>query len=443
LHYFLMLIPWLAWPTCGHLSLRPNRPQDAINVQTAAMITNFAFFMIRELYCKLRTISGNFLLIQRLTSTVYSVNAAALLKKDPELSSFLPLLEEQQLCRKKATSKLPLWVDKQCLFASVPLEQCTSEAVAKVKASFFSGEKMLSITGGLGVDDCFFSERFSEIISIDNDGCLNELFHINATQLNIKNVLRVTNTAEVLLENDAAEYDIIYADPDRRASGSRKTADASAYAPDIFNLYNKYKTKAKQWLIKLSPMTDIAWFSNAIGEPCTFYLFSHNNEIKEMLAATGAKKQSVLMIEINKQGVHLLSPDQGLPEAEPVDYPVFSEAANTIIKAGLQKTMMENWKLQSASDNSIYMIGNALPPAAFARSFMLKTTLTGSLREMAKQLKSLKIDHAGISSRMFNMKPDEIRRALKLKDGEQFQLFFTSRGDTKYCYVCERLNKIS
>ena len=60
--------------------------------------------------------------------------------------------------------------DKLPTFASIPdwwypvrlsCEQCSSELTAKYKASLVSGDKMVDLTAGYGVDTYFLSENFA------------------------------------------------------------------------------------------------------------------------------------------------------------------------------------------------------------------------------------------------------------------------------------------
>lgn len=408
-------------------------------VQTAAKMITFALFMIRELYCKLRTISGNFLQLQRLTDAIYSADAAEVIKKDPELTFFLPLLDEQIQCRKKAALKFPTLSEKKCLFASIPLEQATSEQVARAKSQFFGGETLLSLTGGLGADDIFLSENFQKVISIDSDPCLNELVKVNLQLLGISHIERQTDTAE----NHLAEYggiaDFIYIDPDRRASGERKITDISSFSPDVRSLYSHYRQKGRKWLIKLSPMTDFSWFSEQLKTDCTFYIFSHNNEIKEILAEPVSQNPGRILIEIRNNKTFILRDEGDFPEAAASDFTVFSEASHAVIKAGIQHRLAEAWKMEPVISNACYMTGSRMPDAAWARNYRLESIITGSLREMGRKLKELNITQAGISSRMFPLKPDEIRKSLKIKDGGNLQLFFCTRQNEKFCYVCSKI----
>src|SRR5687768_8672469 len=73
-------------------------------------------------------------------------------------------LAMQMLSRQKAFKKLPQWSAHHQLVFPAPLsvEQSSSEATARYKASLISGEKLVDIKGGMGVDCYYMSQRFQK-----------------------------------------------------------------------------------------------------------------------------------------------------------------------------------------------------------------------------------------------------------------------------------------
>ena len=78
-------------------------------------------------------------------------------------------LAAQILARQKARHKLPAWYANDRLLFPPPLsvEQGSSEATARFKASLVAGKKLIDITGGMGVDCYYMSEQFDKTIYFD------------------------------------------------------------------------------------------------------------------------------------------------------------------------------------------------------------------------------------------------------------------------------------
>jgi hypothetical protein len=401
------------------------------------MIT-FALFMIREIYCKLNSNSGNTLSIERISDRIYSKTVQ---KSDlsPEETAFLSeILSEQQQCQTKAEKKLPTWIKHQCLFASVPLEQCTSETVADAKASLFSGKTMLSITGGLGVDDALFAKNFGQITSLDPDAGLNAIARFNNKRMQIGNINRLDTTAEEFLLKTPDPWSLIYADPDRRASGNRMATNVAAYSPDIISLYKQYGSLAEKWIIKLSPMTDMQWFEKQMGQPVNFYVFSERSEVKELLAVLAHNIHTgVGLVHCDENGTHIFKDDNTFP-FQTTESLIFCEMTSGAIKAGMREYIIEQTGLKAVSRHGYYLTGNTVIPSALGRCFALKHQFTGSLNHIGDQLKKMGIVQANVSARDFVLPAEEARKKLQLKDGGDVYLFFTGK-EVKTCYVTEKL----
>ena len=426
-------------PTEGHLSfLRKEAQETAVAQMRIAMIT-FALFMIREIYCKLNSILGNPLRTERICNSIYFKNQEKTQVSDEDNDLIKQILHEQQSCHAKAKIKLPGWVEKGCLFASVPLEQCTSEQVAKAKASLFSGKNLLSLTGGLGIDDAAFANSFENIISIDTDAGLNAIARFNNKRMKITGIQRWDGAAEDFLAQDNRTWDLIYADPDRRSAGNRAAADVYSYTPDIITLHRRYQHIGKTWLIKLSPMTDMSWFEKQIDCPMRFYIFSFKGEIKELLAevSEGISADKII-ISIDDQGHQRFDMHQHL-ETETCNIKIFCELSSAAIKAGYRDFIIQQTGLQPVSRNGYYLQGNSLISTALGRSFELKDTLTGSLGEIDKLLKKMGIGRAHVSARDFVLSADETRKKLQLADGGKVYLFFTGKDARKTCFVTEKV----
>ena len=433
-----MLMPWFAIPTEGHLSFfRKEAHETAVAQIRIAMIT-FALFMIREIYCKLNSILGNPLLVERISDRIYSDKLQKTDLTEIEIKLADSIFDEQRECRIKAKKKLPTWILHQCLFASIPLEQCTSESIAHAKASLFAGDTLLSLTGGLGVDDSAFSATFPKVTSLDPDAALNSVVRFNNAKLGLTNIERLDSTAEAFLQSNPETWSCIYADPDRRASGSRTAGNVHSYAPDIISLYQEHRSKAPIWLIKLSPMTDLSWFEQEMKQPVSFYIFSHKGEVKEILAVLQDSEKSEKAIVSTGDGTIQIFREGDSINTIPTDREIFCEITSAGIKAGFRDYIIQASGLIPASRHGYYLRGNTRIPDALGRVFDLKYCLQGSLGEIAAQLNMLGIAQAHVNTRDFVLPADETRKKLRIRDGGDVYLFFTGKDKVKCCFVTEK-----
>ena len=79
--------------------------------------------------------------------------------------------------RERTAEKLPTFAAIENWWYPVRLscEQCSSEETARYKASLVSGETMVDLTGGYGVDTYFLNDSFSSIDVDQYDNSITEL----------------------------------------------------------------------------------------------------------------------------------------------------------------------------------------------------------------------------------------------------------------------------
>jgi len=65
------------------------------------------------------------------------------------MEEFMPIFTEHNKCKPKAVKKLPTWVEKRCIFANRPFEQCTAEEIANYRSSKFCGFFLITCDEGV------------------------------------------------------------------------------------------------------------------------------------------------------------------------------------------------------------------------------------------------------------------------------------------------------
>lgn len=196
-------------------------------------------------------------------------------------------LLEQIACQEKAKVKLKTYHKHKCFYTKLSLEQSTHERVAKYKSKLiasYSGNNLhlLSMTGGLGVDDYFLSKYFNRVTSLDIDENLNQLARFNFDKLKAHNIDRLTDDSLNYKHHLNLEHSVLYIDPDRRWEETSNNKKVENFSPNIINLLPEIKDLALPVWIKLPGVIDIKWIQDQVL-PSQIWVIAYKNEVKEVL----------------------------------------------------------------------------------------------------------------------------------------------------------------
>ncbi|MFI3282240.1 MAG: methyltransferase domain-containing protein [Rikenellaceae bacterium] len=166
------------------------------------------------------------------------------------------LVASQVKYLQRAKSKLPSYFAARCIIPSLAFEQSSSEATAALKS--ISGESLLELTCGLGVDIFYLSKRFSRVVTIELNEVLAQVARENFKRLGVTNIEVVNSSAERYIEECVASFDWVYADPDRRSDEGRKLVRLEDCTPNMIALKPKLETICRVGCaVKCSPMFDV------------------------------------------------------------------------------------------------------------------------------------------------------------------------------------------
>lgn len=373
---------------------------------------------------------------QFITSHLTSdVNDLALRKAPVDVDQDLALrqIEARQLLKKK----VPSWSENDDLLFPVHLsvEQCSSELTAKYKANLLKGNTFVDLTGGLGVDSHFISQHFKKSDYVEMKPELCDLAKHNFAVLNDE--INVNNdTAENYL-NRCTPFDCIFLDPARRDQYGRKTVSIADCTPNVVDLQEVLLQKAQTMMLKLSPMLDI---SKALGElRC----------VKEVhvVAVANECKELVIILENGFSGsVHFtcvnLSTDQPLVSytmeeenesqlllADGVSKYLYEPNA-ALMKAGCFKLLAQRFGVSKLHKNSNLYTSEDLVSEFPGRIFEVESW--APYNKKVKQVLLSDVVKASLATRNFPLSVAELRKTLKLVDGDEVFLFATTlKGDEK------------
>ncbi len=369
-------------------------------------------------------------------------NELALKKpKVPEGLDFRFALE-QIVLQKKAKIKLPTFYEKRCFYTTKAFEQSTAEAVAIYKAGLFSGDVLIDLSGGLGVDDWAFAKSFRQVIALDPDENLNELVRYNYSLLGISNIERITTTAEAYLPH-IPENSTVYIDPDRRDKQGNRKLLLENCTPNILAFVPFLQKRNCKVIIKLSPMFDTAEVRRKLEGTSTIYAIAYKNELKELLVVCDeTKHENLVAVNISNAGLEIFQninsdvvPDQCIGNE-----PFFFEPNAPIIKLKLWKEYAASLGLKIFNYNTAFLSGDEQLEHFFGRQFRLQATLSGNIKQIAEYLKMNGITKANITTRNYFDDVEAIRKKLKIADGgEDYLMFFRDEKDLGKVVHCRKV----
>ena len=358
------------------------------------------------------------------------------LKKAPvgtDVSLALRQIEARQLLRKK----VPSWNENEELLfpAHLSIEQCSSEASAQYKAGLLQGHSFADLTGGLGVDTCFISRHFQQADYVEQQAELCELARHNFGVLNAG--IKVWNeTAEDYLMH-CEPKDCMFLDPARRDAYGRKTISISDCTPDVAALQEHLLQKAERVMVKLSPMLDI---SKALEE------LHYVKEVHVVAVANECKELDVIL-ERGFTGepqfvcVNLLTTQPELCFTQEEERNCSSHLAEgvlnylyepnpAVMKAGCFKLMTERFGVFKLHKNSNLYTSEKLIPGFPGRIFEVENWAV--YNKKVKQTLLSNVEKASIAVRNFPLSVAELRKSLRIGDGDETYLFATTvRGEEK------------
>ncbi len=358
------------------------------------------------------------------------------LKKAP-VGTDVSLALRQITARQLLQKKVPQWSENEELLfpAHLSIEQCSSEAAARYKASLLEGRTFTDLTGGLGIDTYYISQRFqqSDYVECQTELCILARHNFEVLKSNIK----VWNeTADVYLKH-CEPRDCTFIDPSRRDEHGRKTISISDCTPDIVALQNLLLQKAEKVMVKLSPMLDI---NKALKE------LHHVKEV-HIVAVTNECKELDFILERNYQGevlyscVNLLTgqPEVHFMHEEERDCPCrmaegvlkyLYEPNPALMKAGCFKLLTEHYDIYKLHKNS-----NLYTSEQYISSFPGRVF---EVEEWAPYNKKVKqdllpdVEKASIAVRNFPLSVADLRKTLRINDGDMIYLFATTlKGEKK------------
>lgn len=376
------------------------------------------------------------------------VRQLALQKFPDDVDKMLVLnqIEARQLLSKK----VPSWASNPDLLfpRHLSIEQCSSELTAKYKASIIEGgDVFVDLTGGLGIDSFFLSEKFKTSYYVENQKELCDLAEHNFTVLGRK-ITVVNEDSESFLSKNQ-NFDLIFIDPARRDVYNRKMVSLHDCSPDVIDLQNILLKNAKNVLIKASPMLDISLITNELKNISEIHIVSVKNECKEILIKiepgfddeikyfcvnfVGNDLKSAQLFEFSEHSESSANSDYA-PKIKRYLY----EPNASLMKSGVFKLISQRFAIEKLHVNSHLYTSDNLISDFPGRVFEL-VGFAPFNKKIKKELLN-DITEASVAIRNFPLSANELRKSLNLKESDKNYVFGTTLiGEKKVVILCKKI----
>lgn len=328
--------------------------------------------------------------------------------------------------KKKVEKKLPTWFKtNHILFPpKLNLEQSSSELTANYKSNLIADGDLIDLTGGFGVDDFAFAKKAKKVHHCELNEELSKIVAHNFKQLGVTNVeFKIGDSQKTL--NQFKKVTTIYVDPSRRADSGRVFLLKDC-EPNVVTNQDLYLAKADKVIIKAAPMLDISAALQELKQVSQVHIISVNNECKELLFVLEKKQKAepeIFCALLNNQKERVFafkfSEEKALQIKNKTIKNYLYEPDAAILKAGFFKSLTQQFAVDKIHQHTHLYTSEELVENFAGKTFKIINT---KLFQNFKASKALA--KANVVTRNFHLKPEEIKKQFKIKDGGELYLFF-------------------
>lgn len=349
----------------------------------------------------------------------------------------MPMALQQIAGYRIAVNKLPLWASRDDIIygPQLSMEQCSSQVTALYKAALVTGNSIVDLTGGLGVDFSYMAAgRKGTYVERQEHLC--DIARHNFKALDLDASVVCGDGVDFL--QAMAPVDTVYIDPARRDKAGNRVFALSDCTPDVTMLAPLMLEKAPTVIIKLSPMLDHRSAVAQLPGVEQVHIVSTHGECKELLLVlkrgfTGSvavhcvNDHEAMQFELGSENVAAtLWSDDVQPQ-------YLYEPNASIMKAGCYNLLAQRLGLAVVSPDSHLLVGDELVENFPGRAFKVEAVGTMNKKELKSLLGDLK--QANVAVRNFPIKANELAKRLKLKDGGNTYIFGTTTTGGKHLLI--------
>ncbi|MFD0991910.1 class I SAM-dependent methyltransferase [Tenacibaculum geojense] len=352
-------------------------------------------------------------------------------------------LINQVVAKQKSVKKLPTWFQTKNIYypPKISIEQTSSEITANYKSNIVSGNSLIDITGGFGIDAYYFAKNFTEVTHCEINEELSNIVNHNLQQLKATNIKTIAGSGLEHLKKNNKTYDCIYIDPSRRDDIKGKVFLLSDCLPNVPQNLDFLFSKSHIILLKNSPLLDIKATINELKFVKEIHIVAVQNEVKELLFLLQKGYDKHIFIKTinlgknNNNEVFNFTFDDVLEPSysEPQEYLYEPNAA--ILKSGGFNTVSNKLKINKLHKHSHLYTSVEFKDNFPGRSFKIIEVTNYNKKELRK----ISNGKANITTRNFPKTVAQIRKETKIKDGGDLFIFLTTDINSKLCaIICKK-----
>ena len=370
--------------------------------------------------------------------------ASLLFKKHLNITVDIKALIEQIEAKKRCKTKLSTWFNSDTIYYpnKLNIEQTSSEITAKYKSNLISGNSIIDLTGGFGVDCFYFSKHFKNVTHCEINEELSQIVKHNYQQFKVSTIDCLATDGIEHLKNTVETFDWIYIDPSRRHNSKGKVFFLNDCLPNVPEYLELLFKHSKNILIKTSPLLDFSVGINELKNVKIIHVVAINNEVKELLW--------VLERDCD-EGIHIVTKNIKSTKTEEFEFLLDKESEaevsysdpltylyepnSAILKSGAFKSIALQLKVIKLHANShLYTLDKLIEFPG--RRFKIDRIMPYNKKLLKKEFMYIK---ANISTRNFPESVNQIRTKFNIKDGGKIYLFFTTnKTNEKVVLFCSK-----
>lgn len=336
----------------------------------------------------------------------------------------------QIAAKTKAKTKLPSFFKTENIIypSKISVEQTSSEKTAQHKSSLVSGDCLIDLTGGFGVDAYFFSKKVKKVIHCEMNPELSEIVTHNFKTLKADTIKCYSGDSLTILKSLNTKVDWIYIDPSRRNETKGKVFMLKDCMPNVPELLSTYFEYTSNILIKTAPILDLSAGLLELKNVKNIHIVAVDNEVKELLWELVLDYNGIKTIKtINITNEATFEFDFELHSQTYI--PTFSlpkrylfEPNSAIMKSGGFDAISEHYKIDKLHPHSHLYTADEIIDFP-GRTFEIQHCFPYNKLEMKKHLEHQK---ANVTTRNFSESVETIRKKWKIKEGGTTYCFFTT-----------------
>ncbi len=366
------------------------------------------------------------------------------LQKNPFPDVDWILILNQIEAKAKAKDKLPSWFSTENIIypSKISVEQTSSEKTAAYKASLISGESLIDLTGGFGVDDFYFSKKIKTIAHCEINEDLSAIVKHNFEQLKVQNCRFYADDSANVLEESEIKWDWIYIDPSRRNDAKGKVFMLKDCLPNVPESLDFYFEKTDSILIKTAPLLDISAGLSELKFVKNIHIIALENEVKELLFEIHKNYSGEITLKtanILKDKIEMFEFILGKTEFPSYHLPqkYLYEPNSAIMKSGGFDEVSTFFKINKLHKHSHLYTSEDLIDFP-GRRFEIEKVISYNKNDMKNELQN---QQANVTTRNFPETVENIRKKWKIKNGGNRYCFFTTdKNESKIVLICRKIN---